>query len=257
MPKFAANLTTMFNEVRFLDRFAAARAQGFDAVEFQFPYAFPAAHIREQLDRCGLALAMHNLPPGDWDAGDRGMACDPARVAEFRDSLVPGIEYALALGAPQLHCMAGIIPAGVAPGLAHATYVGNLRHAAAALRPHGLRLLIEPINTWDVPGYFLTGSRQAAAIIAESGANNVFLQYDLYHMQRMEGELAATLAALLPLVGHIQIADSPGRHEPGSGDIDFPSLFKLLDRLGYGGWVGCEYTPAGDTAAGLGWRPAT
>ncbi|RJG20469.1 hydroxypyruvate isomerase [Massilia cavernae] len=257
MPKFAANLTTMFTETSFLDRFAAAREHGFTAVEFQFPYAFPAADVRERLDANGLELVLHNLPAGDWNAGERGIACDPARIAEFRDSVGLALEYALALGAPQLHCLAGKLPPGVEPELAHDTFVANLRHAAAELGRHGLRLLIEPINTYDIPGYFLSGSKQAAGIIKECCASNLFLQYDIYHMQRMEGELAGTLRSLLPLVKHIQVADNPGRHEPGTGEINYPFLFALLDQLGYEGWVGCEYTPATTTAAGLGWLRAT
>ena len=256
MPKFAANLSTMFKEVDFLDRFAAARAAGFRAVEFQFPYAFPAAAIRDRLHASGLVLVLHNFPGGDWDGGERGIACHPGRAGEFRDSVDRAIEYALALGAPQLHCPAGKLPEGVAPAFAHETFVANLRYAAAELDRHGLRLLIEPINTFDVPDYFLMGSRQAAGIIAECGAPNLFMQYDVYHMQRMEGELAGTLRALLPLIKHIQIADTPGRHEPGTGEINYPFLFALLDEIGYEGWIGCEYSPATTTTTGLGWLRA-
>lgn len=254
MPRFAANLSTMFPELGFLDRFAAARAHGFDAVEFLFPYAFGPGQVADRLAASGLQLVLHNLPPGDWAAGDRGMACDPARTGEFRDSVALALEYACALGVRQLHCLAGKLPAGVSPEQARQAYVANLKFAAAELAARGMRLLIEPINTYDMPGYFLTGSAQAAAIIRECGAPNLFLQYDIYHMQRMEGELAATIAALLPLIGHIQVADNPGRHEPGTGEINYAFLFAQLDRLGYQGWVGCEYVPAGDTGAGLAWR---
>ncbi len=256
MPKFAANLSLMFNEAPFMERFALARRHGFDAVEFLFPYAFDAAAIARALKRHRLQLVLHNLPAGDWAAGDRGLACDPRRAGEFRASVALAIDYALALGVPQLHCLAGIVPPGLDRAAIHALYVDNLRYAAAALAPHGLRLLIEPINTFDMPGYFLSGSAQAAAVIAEVGAPNLFLQYDIYHMQRMEGELAATIAAHLPLIAHMQLADVPGRHEPGSGTIDFRVLFKAIDALGYTGWIGCEYLPQGDTAAGLGWREA-
>lgn len=256
MPRFAANLSTMYPELGFLDRFAAARAHGFDAVEFQFPYAFAPAQLAERLAASGLQLVLHNLPPGDWAAGDRGFACDPARTSEFQDSVGLALEYACALGVRQLHSLAGILPPGVSPDQARRAYVANLKFAAAELDARGMRLLIEPINTYDMPGYFLTGSAQAAAIVRDCGAPNLFLQYDIYHMQRMEGELAATIAALLPLIGHIQAADNPGRHEPGTGEINYAFLFALLDRLGYDGWVGCEYVPAGDTGAGLGWRTA-
>ena len=254
MPKFAANLTLMFTEAPFMERFALARRHGFEAVEFLFPYAFAAADIAQQLARHRLQLVLHNLPAGDWAAGERGIACDPQRVDEFRAGVALALEYALALGAQQLHCLAGIVPPGADRAAIGALYLDNLRYAAAQLAPHGLRLLIEPINTFDMPGYFLTGTAQAAAVIAEAGAPNLFLQYDIYHMQRMEGELAATIAARLPLIAHMQLADAPGRHEPGSGAIDFRTLFAQIDALGYEGWIGCEYIPLGDTAAGLGWR---
>ncbi len=256
MPNFAANLSLMFTEFDFLDRFAAARASGFEAVECLFPYAWPAAAIADRLERNGLTLVLHNLPPGNWAAGERGMACDPGRVEEFRASVALALDYAPVLGVRRLHCLAGLLPAGVRHEQAHATYVENLRFAAARLHEHGIDLLIEPINTFDMPGYFLTGSAQAAAVIAECGADNLYLQYDMYHMQRMEGDLAAGIARHLPLIGHMQLADVPGRHEPGTGDIDYPALFKLLDALDYDGWVGCEYHPLGETAAGLKWLSA-
>ena len=254
MPKFAANLSLLFNELSFLDRFAAARAAGFDAVEFLFPYAFEAEQICHRLKRYQLQLVLHNLPAGDWAAGERGIACDPRRIGEFQDSVGLALEYAEELDVTQLHCLAGKLPPNVPPERAHATYVANLRFAAAELKRHGMRLLIEPINQRDVPGYFLTGTRQAAAIIAECGADNLFLQYDIYHMQRMEGDLAATIGEHFALIRHIQLADVPGRHEPGTGEINFPFLFGVLDELGYDGWIGCEYVPRGDTVAGLGWR---
>ncbi|NML61725.1 hydroxypyruvate isomerase family protein [Massilia sp. RP-1-19] len=254
MPKLAANLSTMFTEVAFLDRFAAARESGFDAVEFQFPYAFIPAQLSERLERARLHLVMHNMPPGDWDAGDRGMACDPDRIDEFQDSVELALEYAVALGVRQLHCMAGIVPPGVSHDKARATYLANLKFAANKLHPRAIRVLIEPINSHDLPGYFLSGSQQAAAIIADCGAPNLFLQYDIYHLPRMEGGVAESLRALFPLIRHVQLADVPGRHEPGSGGIDFAPLFALLDELGYDGWVGCEYFPANDTVGGLGWR---
>jgi hydroxypyruvate isomerase len=254
MPKFAANISTMFTEIPFIERFGAARAAGFDAVEFLFPYGFDTDQITARLRRYDLELVLHNMPPGDWANGERGMACDPRRIGEFQDSVALGLEYAEELGVRQLHCLAGKIHPAVTPERAHETYAANLRFAAAQCADRGIDLLIEPINTFDVPGYFLTGTRQAAGIIAEVGAANLFLQYDMYHMQRMEGELANTLRANLPLIRHIQLADVPGRHEPGTGEINFPFLFKLLDEIGYDRWVGCEYTPLGDTVQGLAWR---
>jgi hydroxypyruvate isomerase len=256
MPKFAANLSMLFTEVPFLDRFALARQAGFEAVEFLFPYAFNAADIAARLRQHRLQLVLFNLPCGDWDAGQRGMACDPARVAPFRASVDTALAYARALGVTRLHCMAGNIPAGVTPDSARATYIDNLRYAADALAPHAITVLIEPINHYDMPGYFLHHSAQALAILAEADRPNILLQYDVYHMQRMEGELSNTISAHLARIGHLQIADTPGRHEPGSGEINYRHLFALIDRLGYDGWVGCEYRPAGATLAGLGWRTA-
>ena len=256
MPRFAANLTMLFNEVPFLDRFERAARAGFDAVEFLFPYAYPAAEIKARLDAHGLKLVLHNLPAGDWDAGDRGVACDPARVAEFRAGVGRAVEYAGALGVPQLNCLAGKAPAGVADAELRATFVANLAYAAAELDKAGLKLLIEPINTYDIPGFYLNRTAQALAILDEVGAANAFLQYDIYHAQRMEGEIAATLQKHLARIAHIQLADNPGRHEPGTGELNWAFLFAHLDRIGYAGWVGCEYKPATTTEAGLGWRQA-
>lgn len=254
MPKFAANLSTMFTELSFLERFAAAREAGFDAVEFQFPYTCEPEWIAGRLARYNLELVLHNFPAGDWPGGDRGMACDPRRITEFQDSVELALDYADEFKVKQLHCMAGILPPHVPRERAHATYVANLRFAAAALKEKGLSLLIEPINDRDVPGYFLTSSRQAASVIRECAVDNLFLQFDIYHAQRMEGDLANTIRELLPLIRHVQLADVPGRHEPGTGEINFPYLFNLLDELGYEGWVGCEYTPKAGTLDGLGWR---
>ena len=254
MPKFAANLTMLFNEHDFLARFDAAAKAGFQAVEFLFPYAFPVAEIKARLQANGLQLVLHNLPAGNWEGGDRGVACDPARVAEFRSGVAQAIEYAAALGVPQLNCLAGKAPAGVAEADLRRTFVANLRFAAAELKKAGLKLLIEPINTFDIPGFYLSRSTQAIDILDEVGADNAYLQYDIYHAQRMEGELAATMSKYLPRIAHIQLADNPGRNEPGSGEIHYPFLFRHLDRIGYAGWIGCEYKPAGSTEAGLGWR---
>ncbi|AVO50269.1 hydroxypyruvate isomerase [Melaminivora suipulveris] len=253
MPRFAANLSMLFTEVPFLDRFERAARAGFEAVEFMFPYAHGAEEIRQQLDAHGLRLVLHNLPAGDWDAGDRGIACDPARVEEFRAGVARGVRYAGVLGAPQLNCLAGKAPAGVDAATLRRTFVDNLRFAASVLRDAQLRLLIEPINGFDIPGFYLNRTDQALSILDEVDAPNAFVQYDIYHAQRTEGELAATLTQHLARIGHVQLADNPGRHEPGTGEINFPFLFEHLDRIGYAGWVGCEYRPAQGTEAGLAW----
>jgi hydroxypyruvate isomerase len=253
MPKFAANLTMLWNELGFLERFDAAAAAGFRGVEFLFPYAFPAAEIAQRLSRNRLSLVLHNLPAGNWEAGERGIACHPNRVGEFQDGVGKAIEYAKALGVPQLNCLAGIAPQGVAPDTARATFVANLAFAAGKLEAEGCRLLIEPINTFDIPGFFLSRTQQALDIIAATGSDNLFVQYDIYHMQRMEGELANTIKAHLARIGHLQLADNPGRNEPGTGEINYAFLFRHIDALGYEGWIGCEYKPATTTAAGLSW----
>ena len=256
MPKFAANLSMLFTEHPFLDRFEAAAKAGFKAVEFLFPYAFSAAEIRQRLDAHDLQLVLHNLPAGDWDAGERGIACHPDRVDEFCAGVAQAITYATALGVKQINCLAGKAPPGVSESLLQRTFVDNLRYAASELKKNGLRLLIEPINTFDIPGFYLNCTTQALAILDEVGADNAFVQYDIYHAQRMEGELAATMEKHLLRIGHIQLADNPGRNEPGTGEINYPFLFAHLDRIGYDGWIGCEYKPATTTEAGLGWyRP--
>ncbi len=254
MPRFAANLTMLFTEVPFLERFERAASAGFTAVEFLFPYAWPAEMIKAELDQHGLKLVLHNLPGGDWDAGERGIACHPDRVAEFCAGVQQGISYAKALGVSQLNCLAGKAPAGVADAQLRQTLVQNLRFAAAELKNAGLKLLLEPINFYDIPGFYVNRTAQALAILDDVGADNAFVQYDIYHAQRMEGELAATLQQHLARIGHIQLADNPGRHEPGTGEINFRYLLARLDELGYTGWVGCEYKPLTTTLAGLGWR---
>ena len=253
MPKFAANLTMLFNEVPFLDRFEQAAKAGFEAVEFLFPYAFPAADIKARLDANRLTLVLHNLPAGKWDAGERGIACLPGREDEFRGGVATAIAYAKTLGVPQLNCLAGKAPVGADEGALHQTFVANLKFAAAELGKAGLKLLIEPINTFDIPGFYLSGTAQALAILDEVGADNAFVQYDIYHAQRMEGELAATMEKHLARIGHIQLADNPGRNEPGTGEINYRFLFAHLDRIGYRGWIGCEYKPKNETSSGLGW----
>ncbi len=253
MPRFAANLSMLFTELPFLDRFGRAADAGFEAVEFLFPYAWPAASIRQRLDEHRLRLVLHNLPAGDWDGGERGIACLPERVEEFRAGVATALDYARQLGVGQLNCLAGKAPAGADPALLRATLVANLRYAAGELARAGLKLLVEPINTFDIPDFFVHRSDQALGILDEVGAPNIYLQYDIYHAQRMEGELAANLQRHLARIAHVQIADNPGRNEPGSGEIHFPFLFEHLDRIGYTGWIGCEYRPAAGTEAGLGW----
>jgi hydroxypyruvate isomerase len=253
MPQFAANLTMLFTETPFLDRFERAHSSGFKAVEFLFPYPFTASEIKTKLDQHGLKLVLHNLPAGDWDAGERGIACHPDRVAEFREGVAKAIEYAKVLGVPQLNCLAGKVPAGVDQKLLHDTFVSNLKYASAELKKVGLKLLIEPINTFDIPGFFLSTTQQALDIIKEVAADNLFVQYDIYHAQRMEGELCNTMEKNLSKIAHIQLADNPGRNEPGTGEINYVHLFKFLDRIEYTGWIGCEYKPATTTEAGLGW----
>ena len=253
MPKFAANLTMLFTEAAFLDRFALAARAGFDAVEFLLPYDFEAAQIRRALDDNGLRLVLHNLPSGDWAGGDRGIAGLPDRIEEFRAGVPRAIAYATALGCPRVNCLAGILPQGTAPEAARAVLVENLRFAAPRLEAAGIELLLEPVNTRDVPGFLVNRTADGLAILDEAGVGNVRLQYDLYHAQVMEGNLAPTLETNLARIGHIQVADNPGRHEPGTGEINYPYLFARLDQLGYAGWIGLEYKPATTAAAGLGW----
>ena len=256
MTKLAANLTMLFTEVPFIERFEAAARAGFQAVEFLFPYAYSARDLSERLKANQLELVLHNLQAGHWEAGERGIACHPDRVAEFRDCVWTDIAYAKELGVKQVNCLVGILPQGVTRQDAQVTLVDNLRFAAAALKDEGIRLLIEPINSYDIPGFFLTNTAQAASLIAATGSDNLFIQYDIYHMQRMEGELTNTINKHLPLIGHVQLADNPGRNEPGTGEINYRYLFEQLDASGYDGWIGCEYKPRTTTEAGLGWRAA-
>jgi hydroxypyruvate isomerase len=253
MPKFAANLTMLFNEVEFLDRFAAAAKAGFRGVEYLFPYAFPKESLAEQLGRHGLSQVLHNLPPGNWAKGERGIACIPGREGEFRDGVGLAMSYAKALGCRQLNCLVGVAPKDVEAGVLRATLVGNLRYAARELESAGVRLLVEPVNTYDIPGFYLNRADQTLALLSEVGERNLWLQYDIYHMQRTEGELAATIAKHLDRIAHIQLADNPGRNEPGTGEINYDFLFGRIDQLGYEGWIGCEYKPKTTTLEGLGW----
>jgi hydroxypyruvate isomerase len=253
MPQFAANLTMLFNEHPFMDRFEIAAESGFKAVEFLFPYAYKASEIRQKLDQNNLRLVLHNLPAGDWDEGERGIACLPDRMDEFKASVAKAIEYAKVLGVGQLNCLAGKAPTGLSQELLRATLIANLRYAAVELKKVNIKLLIEPINTFDIPGFYLSKTQQALDILNEVGADNVYIQYDIYHAQRMEGELSKTLEENISRIAHIQLADNPGRHEPGTGEINYAYLFKLIDRIGYQGWIGCEYKPATQTQSGLDW----
>ncbi|WP_284946004.1 hydroxypyruvate isomerase [Acidisoma cladoniae] len=253
MPKFAANLTMLFTELPFLARFQAAAAAGFDAVEFLFPYDFEKEVVADTARGAGVRVILHNLPCGDWNAGERGIACLPDRIEEFRSGVAKAIDYATALGCPTLNCLAGLTVEGVDPARQRAVLVDNLRFAAAALADADLRLVLEPVNDIDVPRFYLPTTRMALGIMDEVGATNLRLQYDLYHQQRMAGELATTLETQFARIGHIQLADNPGRHEPGTGEINYPYLFNRIDALGYTGWIGCEYKPATTTIAGLGW----
>jgi hydroxypyruvate isomerase len=250
---FAANLSYLFLDRSFQERFAAAAAAGFRGVEFHFPYAEPAARVADWARQAGVEVVLFNLPPGDWAAGERGIACHPARMAEFQEGVGRAAEYAQALGCSRLNCLAGLRPAGVPEDRALETLAENLHFAATVLARAGIRLLLEPINNRDMPGFLINTSRQALALMDRVASDNLFLQFDLYHAQVMEGDLARTLEAQLPRIGHLQVADNPGRHEPGSGEIHYPFLFRHLERLGYAGWIGCEYIPAATTEAGLGW----
>jgi hydroxypyruvate isomerase len=253
MPKFNANLTMLFNEVDFLDRFKAAKDAGFNGVEYLFPYTYRKEDIVERLQANGLAQVLHNLPAGDWGKGERGIACLPDRVGEFEDGVGKAIDYATALQCKQLNCLAGIAPPGIDPTKVRETFVRNLQFAAAKLKAAGIRLLIEPCNTRDIPGFYLNRSQQALDIVSDAGSDNLFLQYDIYHMQIMEGDLAPTIQRNLGSIRHMQLADNPGRNEPGTGEINYPFLFQFIDKLGYAGWIGCEYKPRGATIDGLGW----
>jgi hydroxypyruvate isomerase len=253
VPRFSANLGFLFPEHAFLDRFAAAARAGFEAVEFPDPYSHPLAEIAARLQDHRLTCALFNLPLGDRARGERGLGCLPDRVAEFRAGVALAADTARALGCQRVNCMAGNAPPGADPAALRATLVDNVRFAARQLRATGITLCIEALSTGECPGFYLTGSQQAAALIAEVGEDNVAFQLDLYHMQIMEGGLPATIARVLPLVGHVQFADVPGRQEPGTGQIDFPPLFALLDQLGYRGWVGAEYRPSRRTEDTLGW----
>ncbi|MGE3307341.1 MAG: hydroxypyruvate isomerase [Rhizobiaceae bacterium] len=256
MLRFSANLTMLFTEHDFLDRFAAAASAGFTGVEYVGPYAWPAAEIAGRLRDNGLTQALFNLPAGDWEKGERGIAILPDRVDEFRRGVDLAIDYAGALGCGQVNCLAGLAPPGVDRALLRRTFVDNLRYASARLGEAGIRLLVEPINTIDMPGFFINRADEAVALIDDVGSDNLWLQFDVYHMQIMQGDLTRSLERHVDRIAHIQVADNPGRHEPGTGEINYPFVFRTLERLGYTRWVGAEYRPQAGTMAGLGWMAA-
>jgi len=257
VPRFAANLTMLFNELPFLDRFEAAAKAGFEGVEYLFPYEFEVDALAQRLRRHSLTQVLHNLPAGDWAGGERGIACLPGREQEFRDGVNTAIAYATAFGCTQLNCLVGIAPQDAAPAEIETTLAENLRFAAGKLADVGILLLVEPVNTRDIPGFHLNRTAQARALIEENSLVNTFIQYDIYHMQIMEGDLARTIEANLDLIRHVQLADNPGRNEPGTGEINYDFLFRHLDAIGYAGWVGCEYKPRAATTDGLIWLPVS
>src|ERR1700689_3659583 len=254
MPRLAANLSMMFNEVPFLERFTAARKAGFEGVEFLFPYDFPAPELRSRIVGEGLTQVLFNMPPGDWSKNERGLAALPGRQLEFREGVKRALDYAATLECHRVHCMAGIIPAEVPLTTATAVYAANLSWAAEQARPAGVKLLIEPINHRDMPGSFLNTEGQGAAIVEAIGKDRIGLQFDIYHVQTTEGDITKRMEQYMPLIDHMQIADVPARNEPGTGEIGWEYVFRRIDELGYMGWVGCEYRPAGGTGAGLGGR---
>lgn len=253
MPKFCANLTMLFNEVDFLDRFEKAAKAGFKGVEYLFPYAWKKEQLADKLRDFGLAQVLHNLPAGDWGKGERGIACIPGRESEFQEGVGRAIEYARELKCPLVNCLVGLTPRNAPAEKVRSTLVANLHFAASALEKEGIRLLVEALNNKDVPGFYLVHTADVLDLIKEVGHPNVFLQYDVYHMQIMEGNLMRTIQANLDKIAHIQIADNPGRNEPGTGEINYPNIFKTIDEIGYKGWIGCEYKPYGRTEDGLKW----
>jgi len=256
MPQFAANLSFLYTELPFLERFAAAAKDGFRAVEFLFPYEYAPADIAQRLRDHGLKPVLFNMPPGNWDRGERGMAAIPGREREFREVMAQALDYAGALGCKQVHVMAGLVAPGADRAVMRRTYIANLRYAAGEAARQGVTVLIEPINTRDIPGFFLNRQDEAHAILAEVGAPNLKVQMDLYHCQIVEGDVTTKIRQYIANVGHFQIAGVPGRHEPSVGEMNYPYLFSVIDELGFDGWIGCEYRPKVNTTVGLGWISA-
>lgn len=253
MPKFSANISFLYADLPFLDRFAAAAKDGFQAVEYVGPYDLPAAEVAAALNTHGLTQALFNLPAGNWDAGERGIGCHGDRVAEFQAGVMTAIRYGQALGCTRINCLAGIAQAGTSVEDRDAILVDNLKYAAPRLADAGITLLLEPINLRDIAGFHVSTTDHAERLLDAVGSDNLLIQYDIYHTQVMQGDLIPTYARLKDRIGHVQIADNPGRHEPGTGEINYPFVFSELDRLGYDGWIGCEYKPRSGTTAGLGW----
>jgi hydroxypyruvate isomerase len=253
VPKFSANLSFMYPDRPFLDRFAAAAKDGFKAVEYVSPYVAPPETIAGLLEEHGLTQALFNLPAGNWDGGERGIGCLPDRIVEFEDGVATAIRYAKATGCTKVNCLAGIAPKGRSADELNRVLVANLSYAAPRLADAGIMLVLEPINLRDIPGFFVSTTVHAERLLDEVGSDNLFIQYDFYHMQVMQGDLVPTYIRLKDRIGHVQIADNPGRNEPGTGEINYPFILSELDRLGYDGWVGCEYKPKADTSAGLSW----
>jgi hydroxypyruvate isomerase len=259
MPRFCANISMLFTESEFAARFGAAARAGFRGVEFHFPYAFDKALLAERAREAGVEVVLFDLPPGDLGKGERGIACLPSRMSEFRDGVGQAIAYARELGCKRLNMLSGIVPGSgkgerqIAPEILRKTFITNLRHAAGELAREGITLTLEPISTRAIPGIYLRHTQQALALMDEAGASNVRLQYDVFHMQVMEGDLTRTLEANMARIAHLQMADVPDRHEPGTGEINYPHLFALVDRLGYAGWIGAEYVPTGRTEDSLAW----
>ncbi len=256
MPKFAANLSFLYLDLPFLDRFPAAARDGFGAVEYVSPYEHPPETVAARLADTGLAQALFNLPAGDWAGGERGIGCLPDRVGEFREGVETALHYAQALDCDKVNCLAGIAPAGVERARLEETLVENLRYAAPRFADAGVKLLVEPINQRDMPGFLVSTTHHALELFEAAGVGNLYLQYDVYHMQIMQGDLVPTFERLKDRIAHVQIADTPGRNEPGTGEINYGFVLKALDRLGYDGWVGCEYKPLAGTSEGLGWMRA-
>jgi hydroxypyruvate isomerase len=253
MPRFSANISMLYPELPFLERFGAAAADGFKAVEYVGAYDQPPASLADLLQQHGLTQTLFNLPAGNWAAGERGIACHPDRVAEFRESVDRAIEYAGATGCTQVNCLAGIAPDGIARAELESVLADNLAYAAPRLAAEGIKLLVEPINTRDMPGFLISSTKDYERVAAAVGHENLYLQYDFYHMQIVQGDLIPTFQRLQSRIAHVQIADTPGRHEPGTGEINYTNIFNTLDEAGYTGWVGAEYRPQAGTSAGLGW----
>ncbi len=253
MLKFSANLTFLYQDKPFLERFAAAAADGFPAVEYLGPYAEPKEKVVAALENAGLEQALFNVPSGDWPGGERGIACLPDRVEEFRAGIATAIDYAKALECPKLNVISGLVKPGADAHVLEDVLVENLRYAAPRVAEAGIKLLIEPINLRDIPGFFLSTTGHAERILERVGHDNLYIQYDFYHMQVMQGDLVPTYERLRDRIAHVQVADNPGRNEPGTGEINYRYIFAALERLGYDGYVGCEYKPKSGTSEGLSW----